>query len=284
MTTPTPPPTTPSPTYAVLDGSTLDVAHPPILPFSISVEGLEGTGKTYFSLLTCPTPIVMINFGDRDPRHYLYSMPNDRRAKVRLINFHSRNPGGWTRQEAAESLSQLTQAAQLETADGRLNCGTFIIDSGSTWWQAVQEVHVAPLEEKRIASGEKQTGGLIYGRANLIVSGILNYIKNQGCFLVITHTKRQRWGSDGPVPGAFDPQYNSRVPYIVEVRLDLRTECPSCGGRDCQAKGHVGRKHIGRILKFGNNTGMVGMEIENPTFSVIYSLYRGQEFRDGTGS
>ena len=257
-----------------------------ILPFSISVEGLEGTGKTQFGLLTCPTPVVHINFGDRDATSFLYDMSAERRSKTTLYSFAPSDTKGWTRDEAKQSLFALSDIAKNEMSDGKLAGGTFILDSGSSWWDAVQEVYVAPLEEQRETEGKRKSGGLIYGQGNLVVSGVVSWIKNQGAFFVLTHQKRQRWDKDGPVPGAFDPRINSKIPYLVEVRLDLRKECAAvvngriCGGADCQGKGHIGRKHIARIIKFGRNTAMEGIELEdsNITFANIYMLYAGRPF------
>ena len=248
------------------------------LTFSMSVEGLEGTGKTRFGLLTCPTPLVHLNFGDRDATPLLYDASEERRKGITLYAQHAQSPDGWIRAEAKESLEALAEIARAHLSDGALAGGTFIIDSGSTWWEALQEVYVAPEQEKRDATGGKRRGGLEYTRANMILAGVLNWIKNQGAFLVITHTKAQEWDAQGPVPGKYRARLNNRVPYIVEVRLDLTKECAECGAPDCKA--HIGRKHIGQLLKFGRNTALEGMKFEDKaiTFEMIYKLYTGGAF------
>lgn len=248
------------------------------LTFSISVEGLEGTGKTRFGLLTCPRPLVHLNFGDRDATPLLYDASEERRKDITLYAQHAQSPDGWTRAEAKESLDALAEIARGHLSDGALAGGTFIIDSGSTWWEALQEVYVAPEQEKRDASGGKRRGGLEYTKANMILSGVLNWIKNQGAFLIITHTKAQEWDAQGPVPGKYRARLNNRVPYIVEVRLDLTKDCAECGAPDCKA--HIGRKHIGQLLKFGRNTALEGMKFEDKaiTFDMIYKLYTGGAF------
>ncbi|KKN82275.1 hypothetical protein LCGC14_0310880 [marine sediment metagenome] len=272
--------------YGAVDGSKLNGA-PPILPFSISVEGQEGTGKSQFGLLTCPTPIVHINFGDRDATAFLYDMSEDRRSKTTLYSFAPSGPDGWTRAEAKQSLLGLSDIAKSELADNKLAGGTFILDSGSSWWDSVQEVYVAPLEEERDAEGKKRSGGLIYGKGNLVVSGVVSWIKNQGCFFVLTHQKSQSWDSQGPIPGQYKARINSKVPYLVEIRLDLRLECVSCavkspivGEQDCRKQGHIGRNHVARIIKFGRSTALIGVEFSNSdiSFSNIYSLYARGDF------
>ena len=267
--------------YGATQGATAGSA-PPIIPFSISVEALEGCGKTQFGLLTCPWPIVHVNFGDRDAKAFLYEMPPERRAHTTMYSFAPASPGGWTRPEATLSLTALREIAKNELDAGKLAGGTFILDSGSSWWDVVQEVYVAPLAEAREAAGEKRTGGLIYSQGNLIVSGVVSWIKNQGCFFVLTHQKSQQWDSKGPIPGAYKARINPKVPYLVEVRLDLRKECLACGGADCQSVGHMGRKHTGRLTKFAKNTVMEGMEFYNEqiTFANIYRLYAGGDFPD----
>jgi len=248
--------------------------HP--LTFAMSVEGLEGTGKTRFGLLTCPTPIVHLNFGDRDPTPLLYDIPPERNAKIRLGGFQAKSTDGWTRDECREALRELAETAKEELSDGKMAGGTFILDSGSTWWDAMQEVYVAPEQEKRDASGGKRRGGLEYTKANLIVRGVLTWIRSQGAFLVITHTKTQEWDKEGPIPGKYKAKLNNAVPYIVDVRLDLTKTCAECGAPDC--KSHMGRKHWGQLVKFGRDTSLEGMKFESPTFSFLYRLYTKQEY------
>lgn len=266
--------------YGALQGA--DAPTTPILPFALSVEALEGCGKTQFGLLTCPWPTVHINFGDRDAKPFLYEMSPERRAHTTLYSFVPASTEGWTRPEARQSLTALSAIVKTELSDGQLAGGTFILDSGSSWWDVVQEVYVAPLEEERDSKGEKRSGGLIYGQGNLVISGVVSWIKNRGCFFVLTHQKAQVWDARGPVPGSYKARMNSKVPYLVEVQLDLRKVCAveSCEGMDCRAIGHMGRKHIGRLVKFAANTGMEGLEYVNDqiTFANIYKLYAGREF------
>mgnify|MGYP001569179927 FL=1 len=262
--------------YGAIDGATFvpDPTKPTI--FSMSVEGLEGSGKTHFALLTAPLPIVHVNFGDRSAEWFLYQMDEERRKHVTLYSFQASSSQGWTAQEGRDSLVGLSEIAQHHLANGAMAGGTFILDSGSTWWEVVQEVYVAPEQMKREGSGGKRTGGLEYMQGNLIVSGVLSWIKNQGAFTMITHRKKQVWRNAQPVPGMFEAQINKKVPYLVEVRLDIYKTCAVCGSEECQAKGHQGRKHWGRFLKFAANTNMEGFAWENPTFDFVYSMYAGR--------
>lgn len=272
--------------YGALVGDTLN-GEPSILPFSISIDGQESTGKTRFPLLTCPTPIVHVNYGDRDATAFLYDMPEERRKKVVLYSFSPSGTEGWTVAEAKQSLISLSEVAKSELSDGKMTGGTFVLDSGSSWWDAVQQVYVAPLEEAREAEGKKKLGGLVYGQGNLIVSGVVSWIKRQGVFFVITHQKSQVWDKDGPIPGQYKARINSKVPYLVEVRLDLRKECAVCASKkaiigevECKQPNHIGRRHIARITKFGKQTAFEGMELANEdiSFEKIYQLYTGSVF------
>lgn len=257
-------------------GAEFDTNTPPPA-FSTSIEGLEGTGKTHISLLTTPPPIVHVNFSDRDAKWFLYQMDEKRRAQTDLYSFQAKSPNNWTREEGNESLLKLSSIAQDHLSDGRMGGGTFIIDSGSSWWEVVQECYVAPEQEKRIAQGDKMVGGLEYTKGNLIVKGVLNWIKNQGAFVIITHQKTQEWGPKGPIPGQFRAQINRKVPYLVEVRLDLYKTCTVCGSEECGARNHQGRVHNGRFLKFAANTGLEGFAFTEPSFKMVYSLYTGRE-------
>lgn len=267
-----------TPGYSVIRGAEFDPNLASITPFSMSVEGLEGTGKTHFGLMTCPTPVVHVNFGDRDATNFLYSMSEERRKLITLYSLQPETHNGWTREECQASLHQLSKVAQDDLSDGKLKGGTFVLDSGSSWWRNVREVYVAPKLEKQAAASQKKTGGLEYDQGNLIVSGVFTWIARQGCFLVVTHQKAQDWDNQGPIPGKYRPQINSKVPSLVDVRLDFRIECSTCGGAECQAKGHVGRNHIGRIIKLGGSTAFVGLDLPGASFKDIYKLQVGRDF------
>ena len=264
--------------YTITKGADIVTNGPAPVAFTMSVEGLEGTGKTYFGLMTAPTPIVYVNFGDRDATLFLYDMPPERAKDVDLVSFTPSSEQGWTRAEGSQSLAALSQIAKERLSGGALAGGTFILDSGTSWWEVVQEVYVAPEQEKREAEGGKKRGGLEYMQGNLIVDGVLRWIKAQGAFVIVTHRKTQEWGAGGPIPGKYRAQINRKIPYLVEVRLDLYKTCAVCGAEECEAKGHQGRRHWGRLLKFGRNTALEGLAIENPTFATIYKLYTGREY------
>lgn len=244
-------------------------------PFSTSIEGLEGTGKSWFGLVTAPLPIVHLNFGDRDAVPIIDQLPADRVEKIILYNFYPESAKGWSRDEGTRSLSALKDIVEGELGKRRLAGGTFILDSGTSWWEVIQEVHVAPLMEAH--ADQKRMGGLDYMPGNLIVSGVVNWVKNQGAFVIITHRKAQEWGANGPINGKFKPQINRKIPYLVECRLDLHKYCAVCGSETCEINGHQGRRHTGIIKKLGSNTALEGLELDNPTFPMLYQLYTGRD-------
>ena len=262
--------------YEGISGKDFDTIRDDVIPFSMSIEGLESTGKTHFGLMTAPLPIVHINFGDRSARWFLYQMDEERREQVTLYDFQAATADGWTRSEGAESLKGLSEIAKHHLEGGKLANGTIILDGGSSWWEIIQECYVAPEQEKREAGGGKRTGGLEYMQGNLIVSGVISWMKNQGAFLIVTHRKRQDWDAKGPIPGKFSAQINKKVPYLVEARLDLYKICTVCGAEECLNKQHQGRRHFGRFLKFGADTGYEGFTFENPTFPMVYQFYTGK--------
>lgn len=275
---------------AVRASDLVNGAEEPIITFSTSVEGLESSGKTHIPVMTFPTPLVHVNFRDRDATIFAYDMSPERRERVFFHSLHPSTEQGWTREEGRQSLAFLSTIAKDYLSEGRMAGGTFVLDSGSSWWQALQEVYVAPEEEKAMALAQargkdyKKAGGLIYGPANLIVQGVLNWIKNQGVFLVITHQMFPEWDKDGPIPGKYKPRMNTQVPYVVEIRLRLKKLCVVCAGQECMNAQHVDaqgrrRRFIGQIVKFGNKTALFeGMELEDPTFSTLYALYVGRPF------
>lgn len=255
-----------------------------IIPFSTSVEGLESSGKTYYSLMTMPTPIVHVAFGDRDADLFLEKMDEERRKQVVLYKLKAESPSGWTRQEGNKSLGDLKDIALGEMGGGKLAGGTFVLDSGSNWWEVIQEVKVAPVEEKLRAEAEragkeyKQAGGFIYGPGNLFVKSVINWLKAQGAFVILTHKKTQEWDAKGPIPYKYRAQANKEVRYMVEVRLDLYKTCAECNSEWCEARTHQGRRHWGQLLKFAGNDSLEGFAWEDPSFAMLYSLYTGQSF------
>lgn len=264
--------------YDTIHGNDFDVTNS-ATTLSISVEGLEGTGKTYFGLMTGPLPIVHVNFSDRDATPFLYEMSEERRQQTTLYSFKPKTTDGWTRAEGQQSIMELSQIAQEMLSDGRLAGGTFIIDSGSSWWEMIQEVYVAPLEEERAITGSKKVGGIIYGPANLVVKNMINWIKGQGAFLILTHQLTAEWDKDGPIPGRWRAKQNNQVPYMMDAVIRLSMTCDVCQSPECVAAGHVGRTHWAQIKKFGMKSSMVGMSLPSPTLSTIYTLYTGRELK-----
>ncbi len=259
--------------YKKIEGATFDITSEPA-PFSMSVEALEGAGKTHFSLMDTPGPVVHVNFGDRDATWFLYQMDEKRRAEITMYDFQAPSSDGWDRKAGMESLQEFSALAKEHLKDGKMRGGTFVLDSGSSWWEVVQECYVKPQTEAR---GEgKKVGGLEYMQGNLIVSGVVSWLKSQGVFVILTHRKRQDWGANGPIPNSYSPQVNRKVPYLVEVRLDLYKVCMTCQGQECRAVGHVGREHKGRLLKFAAQTMLEGIDISPVTFGNVYRMYTGK--------
>ena len=137
----------------------------------------------------------------------------------------------------------------------------------------MQEVYVAPLEEARERAGDKKAGGLVYTQANIVVKGIINWLKGQGAFIILTHQLAQAWYAKGPVPGQWRARQNNQVPYMMEIMLRLSKTCNVCGGPECRAANHVGRTHWAQVQKFCKNTSMEGTSLTNPSMSVIYAMY-----------
>lgn len=264
--------------YEKISGADFDIADPEngVIPFSMSLEGLDGTGKTYLPLMTGPLPVVHLNFSDRDATPFLYEMSDARRKQTTLYNIRSNSIKGWTRTEGITSLQKLSAVIVEELGGGKLKGGTLVLDGGSSWWEVMQECYVAPEVERHQREFGKQLGGLAYGPANLLVKGFLNWVKNQGAFIILTHQLTSEWDKDGPIPGAYRARQNGQIPYMVEARLRLSKTCNNCGAPECFSTNHVGRTHWATIMKFGTKSDLVGTIVPNPTMSTIYALYAGK--------
>src|SRR3990167_10215958 len=82
--------------------------------FSMSIDGIEGVGKSHFPLMTMPTPIVHVNLGDRKADLFLDRMTKERRDQVTLYNFVPKSPEGWSIEEGKRSLSALKEISLAE--------------------------------------------------------------------------------------------------------------------------------------------------------------------------
>lgn len=243
--------------------------------FATSVEGLEGTGKTHLAVMTFPTPLVVVNFGDRSVIPFLYDMPEERRKLVHPYDIKPPTQEGWDFKSAVASLVQLGEIIQLEGP--LMRGGTFLFDGGSSWWGCMQQVFVEPKEIAAQNAGKKKSG-FVYEEANGRVRGVLKYLSGLGCFLVITHQLKQDWAADGPIPGQFSPRRNSQVPYLMEVVIRLVKVCATCNAPNCQNPQHVGRKHMARLEKLAGNTGLEGLWVENLDFDKLYTMQTGKPY------
>jgi hypothetical protein len=247
-----------------------------LLPFSVSLDGLEGVGKTHFIIKTMPRPLVIVNFGDRSPHQFLYRMTPEEREGIVVYDIQPATPDGWTPAEAIQGLIKLSQIITAEAP--YMRGGTFALDGGSSWWSVMQQVYVEPKEKERAAKGQKQVGGIIYEEANGRVRGVLGNIKSQGCFLAMTHQMKQDWDAQGPIPGQYSPKKNSQVPFIMEVEVTLYKLCKACNAPDCRnlAPEHMGRRHMSRVKKLSGNTGLEGIVVENLDFAKLYNFQTGK--------
>lgn len=246
--------------------------------FSVTLDGLEGTGKTHFIIKTMPRPLVIVNFGDRSPNQFLYRMTEEERKDIVIYDIQPSTPDGWTYQEAVKGLMSLAEIIQTEAP--HMPGGTFALDGGSSWWSVMQQVYVEPKEKERMAKNLKQVGGIIYEEANGRVRGVLGNIKAHGCFLAMTHQLKQDWDANGPIPGQYSAKKNSQVPYIMEVEVRLFKLCKACNAPNCQnlLPEHMGRKHMARINKLSGNTTLEGIVVENLDFAALYKMQCGKSF------
>ncbi len=247
------------------------------ISFSISLDGLEGTGKTHFIVNTMPRPLVIVNFGDRSALQFLYRMTEEERAGIYTYDIQPSSPEGWTFAEAVQSLVTLNKI--VSTAAPLMPGGTFALDGGSSWWSVMQQVFVEPKEQQRMAAGKKSTGGIIYEEANNRVRGVIGHIRANGCFLAMTHQMKQDWDANGPIIGQFSPKKNSQIPFLMEVEITLRKKCAQCGAWACTTEGHMGRKHFAQIKKLSGNTKMEGIQIEGLMFRDLYRMQTGKVWR-----
>lgn len=255
------------------DAATLDPNA--LLPFSVSLDGLEGSGKTYFAL-RMPRPTVLVNFGDRSASILLYDMTPEERKGIYTTDIQPKSPEGWTFGEAVESLKTLNGI--VAAAAPAMPGGTFILDGGSSWWSVMQTVFVEPKEQAALAAGKKRAGGLIYEEANNRVRGVLGHIKANGCFLAITHQMKQNWDKDGPIPDSYSAKKNSQIPFLVECEVEFFKVCKTCGGKGCLTAGHFGRTHKARLRKLSGNTGLEGLVLDGLTFQGLYKMQTSREY------
>lgn len=248
----------------------------PIIPFSASLEGLEGTGKSTFLMLTTPYPRVAVNFGDRSLVPFLYQIPKERRQDVQVYDIKAPSSDGWDFKSAVDGLRQLAEIVAAEAP--YMQNGTFGLDGGTSWWSVMQQVFVEPKEKAREAAGKKQVGGIIYEEANGRARGFMDFLRHTDAFFFMTHQLRQDWAADGPIPNQYSARRNSQVQYLMDCVVRFMKVCAVCSAPNCQNKDHVGRKHFARLEQVKGNTGFEGLWIENLTFSKLYKFQTGHDF------
>lgn len=248
------------------------------VPFSISLDGREGTGKTQFYMLTMPRPLVVINFGDRSPLQFFYRMSPEERKDIKVFDLQAKTSSGFTEAEGRVAVGEMADIIDAYAANMR--GGTFALDGGSSWWSVMQQVFVEPKQRQRELAGEKQVGGIVYEEANGRVRGVIGYLKSQGIYLAMTHQMKQDWDAKGPIPNQYSPRKNSQIPGLMEVEITTTKRCVVCSAPDCQNPQHVGRKHYGTIKKLSGNTALEGTTLEglDLDFSTVYRLQNGREY------
>lgn len=165
------------------------------LPFFVLVEGMQGSGKTHFSL-SFPEPIFILDTENRADKVIA------KFSKVKTVF-----------RKKIESFDDIRQAI-LQGIFPEFKGGTIVIDSGSDL-QNLREIEY--LEE----TGQKK----VYPKVNFAqvrepIIKLLSAIRDRGFYCVITGRLKDEYKDDVKT-GEMVLEGFSRLPYFVDIHLRL---------------------------------------------------------------
>lgn len=170
--------------------------NPGELPFIVLVEGMQGVGKTHFSM-TFPEPIFLLD--------------TENRADVVAAKFAGSKK---VYRKKITTFNELRQVL-LQRVFTEHQGGTIVIDSGSDL-QAMAELEY--LEEARV---EKIFPTYIWARVWEKIDNMLKIIRDKGFYCVITGRLREEYTEDGKRTGYYVFEGYKKLPYRVDLHLRL---------------------------------------------------------------
>lgn len=166
------------------------------LPFTVLVEGMQGVGKTHFSM-TFPEPIFILD--------------TENRADVVAAKFAGAKKVYRKKITTFNDIRQIL----IQKVFPEHNGGTIVIDSGSDL-QALAELEY--LEEAKV---EKIYPTYIWARVWEKIDNMLKLIREKGYYCVVTGRIKDEYTEDGKRTGYYVLEGYKKLPYRVDIHLRL---------------------------------------------------------------
>lgn len=170
--------------------------NPGQLPFVVLAEGLQGVGKTHFSM-TFPEPIFILDTENRADVVAAKFAGNKKVYRKKITTFND---------------LRLTLVQRIFSEH---EGGTIVIDSGSDL-QTMAELEY--LEEAKM---EKIYPTYIWARVWEKIDNMLKTIRDRGFYCVITGRLRDEYTDDGKRTGDYVLEGYKKLPYRVDLHLRL---------------------------------------------------------------
>jgi len=182
------------------------------------VEGLDGSGKTYFGL-TGPEPIAHHDLMDNGLHRALQGFPKDKLEKLELYPFEydfTHNlalPGT----DASKGLKAVSAEPWMEFVTNvraaAVKCKTNIIDTGSAAWELLRLARLG---------GLTQIMPIEFTKVNYEFKDLLQILHKSPANNIWIHRLKPSYdASDKKVPGSYERQGFSDIAYEVDAVVRL---------------------------------------------------------------
>jgi hypothetical protein len=198
----------------------------------LSIEGLEGCGKTRFTL-TAPAPIAFINF-DWGLEGLVESFQDQKAIYVATVSLNTSGKREEILQAAEQELSKVERNYQTALKQAR----TIVIDTGSELWELLRLAAFGKLDKVMPHQ---------YAEVNQQMTRLIKLAYDSDANLILTHRLKEQWINDKKT-GLYEFAGMKDIPFLV------------------QAHARMWNAEDGYHLKVGKcrqNAGVVGLELVN---------------------
>jgi hypothetical protein len=198
----------------------------------LSIEGLEGCGKTRFTL-TAPAPIAFINF-DWGLEGLVESFQDQKAIYVATVSLNTSGKREEILQAAEQELSKVERNYQTALKQAR----TIVIDTGSELWELLRLAAFGKLDKVMPHQ---------YAEVNQQMTRLIKLAYDSDANLILTHRLKEQWINDKKT-GLYEFAGMKDIPFLVQAHARMWTD---------DAGYHL------KVGKCRQNAGVVGLELVN---------------------
>lgn len=251
-------------------------------PLFLNLFGPPGTGKTTVGF-TAPPPFFYGRFDRRADK--IIEMVRAKFGEASVTEKVFVPELGDTLKALADGY--LAGVEELAKAAIQANEGTFFIDGGNRWWDAVQASKLPNLDDPTLTPEKRESlekmRRLLFGPANEYLSGLQLAVENSDVQMIVTHHTKAVYDNKGQETEMVRPDYFKRTPYTCTMEVFMMTTAkdevslPTVKSHALALQGNAKMvaeppKFYGQITMCKDDANMVGMMLPSPTFPVLYAL------------